>query len=55
MYRHTPFASGPEDTPIEILNRIGNSNLDFKSGNWLVVSADAKVPYSMIILSNDIC
>lgn len=39
---HTPFANGPEDTPTEILNRIGNSNLDLKSGNWTVVSAEAK-------------
>ncbi|KAL4098784.1 hypothetical protein QTP88_023321 [Uroleucon formosanum] len=39
---HTPFANGPEDTPTEILNRIGNSNLDLKSGNWIVVSAEAK-------------
>lgn len=39
---HTPFASGPEDTPTEILNRIGNSSIDLKSGNWMVVSAEAK-------------
>lgn len=45
LWRHTPFANGPEDTPTEILNRIGNSNLDLKSGNWTVVSAEAKVQF----------
>ncbi|XP_050526354.1 ribosomal protein S6 kinase 2 beta-like isoform X1 [Daktulosphaira vitifoliae] len=39
---YTPFASGPDDTPSEILNRIGNSSLDLKSGNWSVISIEAK-------------
>lgn len=42
---HTPFANGPEDTPTEILHRIGNSNLDLKSGNWTVISSEAKVRF----------
>lgn len=61
--RHTPFANGPEDTPTEILNRIGNSNLDLKSGNWIVVSAEAKVLllcfvavlYVLLILITNLC
>lgn len=55
MYRHTPYASGPEDTPSEILYRIGNSNLDLKSGNWLVVSADAKVPFLYWVIVLGVC
>lgn len=39
----TPFANGPEDTPNEILNRIGNGHFSLTGGNWDTVSADAKV------------
>lgn len=38
----TPFANGPNDTPTEILHRIAESKLDFRSGTWLNVSNEAK-------------
>lgn len=39
----TPFANGPEDTPNEILNRIGNGHFSLNGGNWDTVSDAAKV------------
>lgn len=39
----TPFANGPEDTPNEILNRIGNGHFSLTGGNWDTVSDAAKV------------
>lgn len=39
----TPFANGPEDTPNEILNRIGNGHFSLAGGNWDTVSDAAKV------------
>ena len=42
-YRTTPFASGPSDNPEAILKRIGEGKLNLDSGNWLSVSAQAKV------------
>lgn len=39
----TPFANGPEDTPDEILNRIGNGYFSLGGGNWDTVSDAAKV------------
>ena len=38
----TPFASGPEDSPEDILQRIGKGQYDMNSGNWLTVSSLAK-------------
>nr|XP_061798964.1 ribosomal protein S6 kinase alpha-1 isoform X1 [Nerophis lumbriciformis] len=38
----TPFANGPEDTPNEILNRIGNGHFSLSGGNWDTVSDAAK-------------
>ncbi|TRY81559.1 hypothetical protein DNTS_012081 [Danionella cerebrum] len=38
----TPFANGPEDTPEEILARIGSGKFSLKGGYWNTVSFDAK-------------
>ncbi|XP_053093349.1 ribosomal protein S6 kinase alpha-1 isoform X2 [Pangasianodon hypophthalmus] len=38
----TPFANGPEDTPEEILGRIGNGHFTLTGGNWDAVSDAAK-------------
>uniref|UniRef100_A0A8D0AQX9 Ribosomal protein S6 kinase n=1 Tax=Sander lucioperca TaxID=283035 RepID=A0A8D0AQX9_SANLU len=42
MAGFTPFANGPEDTPNEILNRIGNGHFSLAGGNWDTVSEAAK-------------
>uniref|UniRef100_A0A4W5P302 Ribosomal protein S6 kinase n=1 Tax=Hucho hucho TaxID=62062 RepID=A0A4W5P302_9TELE len=39
----TPFANGPEDTPEEILARIGSGKFSLTGGYWNSVSAEAKV------------
>lgn len=39
---YTPFANGPEDTPEEILARIGSGKFTLKGGNWNTVSESAK-------------
>ncbi|XP_072277567.1 ribosomal protein S6 kinase alpha-1 isoform X4 [Pyxicephalus adspersus] len=39
---YTPFANGPEDTPDEILLRIGSGKFTLKGGNWNTVSESAK-------------
>ncbi|XP_046898953.1 ribosomal protein S6 kinase alpha-1 isoform X1 [Hypomesus transpacificus] len=38
----TPFANGPEDTPEEILVRIGSGRFSLTGGYWNSVSAEAK-------------
>uniref|UniRef100_A0A3B4BRC4 Ribosomal protein S6 kinase n=1 Tax=Pygocentrus nattereri TaxID=42514 RepID=A0A3B4BRC4_PYGNA len=38
----TPFANGPEDTPEEILSRIGSGRFTLTGGNWDAVSEAAK-------------
>jgi p90 ribosomal S6 kinase len=38
----TPFASGPEDTPEDILSRIGQGKYNVNTGNWITVSQEAK-------------
>jgi hypothetical protein len=45
FYRHTPFANGPNDTPNDILSRIGEGKFTLAGGNWDSVSAAAKVSY----------
>ncbi|XP_056413395.1 ribosomal protein S6 kinase alpha-1 isoform X4 [Hyla sarda] len=39
---YTPFANGPEDTPDEILARIGSGKFTLRGGNWNTVSESAK-------------
>ncbi|CAI5793746.1 S6 kinase alpha-6 isoform X1 [Podarcis lilfordi] len=39
---YTPFANGPNDTPEEILLRIGSGNFSLSGGNWDTVSDAAK-------------
>ncbi|XP_069469022.1 ribosomal protein S6 kinase alpha-6 [Ambystoma mexicanum] len=39
---YTPFANGPNDTPEEILIRIGSGNFSLSGGNWDTVSDAAK-------------
>ncbi len=41
----TPFAYGPNDTPNDILLRIGEGEFDLTSGNWSNVSNSAKVSH----------
>uniref|UniRef100_A0A4W5RDN2 Ribosomal protein S6 kinase n=1 Tax=Hucho hucho TaxID=62062 RepID=A0A4W5RDN2_9TELE len=38
----TPFANGPEDTPEEVLARIGSGKFSLTGGYWNSVSAEAK-------------
>ena len=38
----TPFATGPEDSADDILQRIGKGQYDMDSGNWQSVSNLAK-------------
>ncbi|XP_061103182.1 ribosomal protein S6 kinase alpha-1 isoform X2 [Conger conger] len=38
----TPFANGPEDTPDDILSRIGSGRFTLKGGNWDAISDSAK-------------
>lgn len=40
---YTPFANGPNDTPEEILVRIGSGKFSLSGGNWDTVSDAAKV------------
>ena len=42
LYRSTPFATGPEDTPKQILARIGEGKISLTGGNWDSVSPSAK-------------
>ncbi|XP_062996182.1 ribosomal protein S6 kinase alpha-1 isoform X1 [Elgaria multicarinata webbii] len=39
---YTPFANGPNDTPEEILTRIGGGKFSLRGGNWDTVSDAAK-------------
>jgi p90 ribosomal S6 kinase len=39
---HTPFANGPNDTPNDILARIGEGKFSLVGGNWDSVSPQAK-------------
>lgn len=39
---HTPFANGPNDTPNDILGRIGQGKFTLSGGNWDSVSTPAK-------------
>lgn len=39
---HTPFANGPNDTPNDILGRIGEGKFTLAGGNWDSVSLAAK-------------
>ncbi|XP_041351398.1 ribosomal protein S6 kinase 2 alpha-like [Gigantopelta aegis] len=39
---HTPFANGPNDTPSDILARIGEGKFTLAGGNWDSVSSAAK-------------
>ncbi|KAL5457363.1 hypothetical protein EMCRGX_G034612 [Ephydatia muelleri] len=38
----TPFATGPEDTPQQILSRIGEGRITLTGGNWDSISSGAK-------------
>lgn len=42
---YTPFANGPDDTPEEILARIGSGKFSLSGGYWNSVSDTAKVKY----------
>lgn len=42
-FRYTPFANGPNDTPEEILLRIGSGKFSLTGGNWDSVSDSSKV------------
>ncbi|KAK4831030.1 hypothetical protein QYF61_014918 [Mycteria americana] len=50
---YTPFANGPDDTPEEILARIGSGKFSLSGGYWNTVSdtAKAKVCFLFMILS----
>ena len=39
---HTPFATGPNDKPQDILTRIGEGKFTLSGGNWDSVSPAAK-------------
>ncbi|XP_060230313.1 ribosomal protein S6 kinase alpha-6 isoform X2 [Meriones unguiculatus] len=39
---YTPFSNGPNDTPEEILLRIGNGKFSLSGGNWDNISDEAK-------------
>jgi ribosomal protein S6 kinase alpha-1/2/3/6 len=41
-FSHTPFANGPNDTPGDILVRIGEGKFPLTGGNWDSVSPLAK-------------
>lgn len=41
-FRHTPFATGPKDTPEMILARIGQGKFAMTGGNWDLISSAAK-------------
>lgn len=42
-FRYTPFANGPDDTPEDILTRIGSGKFSLSGGYWNSVSDIAKV------------
>ena len=47
-FSHTPFANGPNDTPSQILERIGEGKFSLCGGNWDSVSEAAKVKYEFL-------
>ncbi|GCC24256.1 hypothetical protein chiPu_0002656 [Chiloscyllium punctatum] len=47
--RFTPFANGPEDTPEEILARIGSGKYALSGGNWDTISDAAKDMVSKLL------
>ena len=47
--RHTPFANGPNDTPNDILRRIGHGQFKITGGNWESVSVMAKVRTVLLV------
>lgn len=49
----TPFATGPEDSMDDILQRIGKGQYDMDSGNWLSVSNLAKNLGLLMIVTGD--
>lgn len=48
--RFTPFANGPDDTPEEILARIGSGKYALTGGNWDSISDAAKVKECITIM-----
>ena len=48
LHSFTPFANGPEDTPEEILARIGSGKFSLTGGYWNSVSAEAKVMLALL-------
>uniref|UniRef100_W5L214 non-specific serine/threonine protein kinase n=1 Tax=Astyanax mexicanus TaxID=7994 RepID=W5L214_ASTMX len=48
---YTPFANGPNDTPEEILLRIGSGKFSLSGGNWDTVSDSSKVEHTFFSLS----
>ena len=46
---HTPFANGPNDTPNDILARIGEGKFSLVGGNWDSVSTLAKVILLLVV------
>lgn len=42
LARHTPFATGNENSPRRILEKIGTGAVDMSSGNWRHISFQAK-------------
>lgn len=51
--RYTPFANGPNDTPEEILLRIGSGKFSLTGGNWDTVSDTSKVLTNARAANND--
>uniref|UniRef100_A0A672NIF5 non-specific serine/threonine protein kinase n=1 Tax=Sinocyclocheilus grahami TaxID=75366 RepID=A0A672NIF5_SINGR len=49
----TPFANGPDDTPEEILARIGSGKFALSGGNWDTVSDAAKVSFPQIFSNQE--
>lgn len=47
--RYTPFANGPNDTPEEILLRIGSGKFSLTGGNWDTVSDSSKVNQAKVV------
>jgi len=47
---YTPFANGPNDTPEEILVRIGSGKFSLSGGNWDTVSDAAKVSMCFVLI-----
>lgn len=52
-HRFTPFANGPDDTPEEILARIGSGKFALSGGNWDTVSDAAKVRFLLSLGCNN--